>query len=286
MRGIIIDPVLSSSHGGYLTIDDTLIKNQFRLALFFWDKIDWPTNSMIHFVESEDLALLRQENILERTKVNLSFFDGSKQIETLTNIQNYVFLKRNIESPDCWGLQRYGHSLETILSFQETHKVLELELYNAIPIPHQNVPFEKILDFKRKYSDELIAFRTSMDELYQNIINSPDQLKSKQANIQRVEESIADLHNAMKSHNMLRSLLSQRITLKLNDLSDIGDLVSRGSTAFGALTAVGADKITAAIGAVAHAAIKVGVTKRKTLPMLPPYLQAYQYISKMEQELL
>ncbi|WP_365828072.1 DUF6236 family protein [Aeromonas media] len=51
---------------------------------------------------------------------------------------------------------------------------IEFELYDVLPIPAVDTPFDEILEFKNKRSDELSAFRCYIDEIIENIIASKD----------------------------------------------------------------------------------------------------------------
>jgi hypothetical protein len=75
--------------------------------------------------------------------------------------------------------------------------VMELELYQAIPVPLKDVPIEDILKFKDNRRDELLRFRHAMDTFYQKVIDSKDIPRAKTSAIEEIELSLLDITKVM-----------------------------------------------------------------------------------------
>jgi hypothetical protein len=46
---------------------------------------------------------------------------------------------------------------------------LNIDLYNCLPVPNVNNPIQKIVDFKKKYNEQFIRFRSILDDLNNKI---------------------------------------------------------------------------------------------------------------------
>lgn len=282
-RGIIITPPIRITKDGGLYIESSEITpQQLRLSLLFWDKIDWPDNNMISIGgETADLEFLSECGIFNRTKVHLS---GSfNQTTAMLQMQDAVLKEKNRLEPGMWSIERIGEELVP-MSGLTNQKSIQFELYDSIPVPHKDVPFHDILDFKEKYRSELIALRCLLDEMYLTIIQSPEPILAKHIALIRLTNAISDVHKAMESKSILRSLTDIKIVL--NDFNDFSDTVTRGYGAY-ELAKVGLnDSLTAGLVGVANAMFKISVKENPISKGLPKELKDYAYIAKIKQEFL
>ncbi|MGF1873291.1 hypothetical protein [Photobacterium indicum] len=73
-RGIIITQnysILNNGHG--LQMNGSVEPTNLRNYLLFWDKIDYPTNNMIHVGVGQDVDFLIQEGIAKLSQLKLNF---------------------------------------------------------------------------------------------------------------------------------------------------------------------------------------------------------------------
>lgn len=284
-RGIIVTPQVTIKDGGGLYAESSQITDhQIRMALFFWDKFDWPDNNVLSMGngETNDLDFLKQCGIFNRTQVNFKSFSGGAGI-VLLQMQDAVVKEKNKIDPGNWSIQRIGEELISEPSFTQNKKVIEFDLYNSIPLPSSDVPLNDILEFKVKHKVELLAFRVLMDEMYLSIINSPDQLTAKSAELLRLSMAILDLHKSMESASIKRSLLSCRIVL--NDFSDMWDVLTRGYGAYELINTTVGSELAAVLGA-ANAIFKISAKDAPLSKNLPVALKDYAYLSKIEREFM
>ncbi|PSU66018.1 DUF6236 family protein [Photobacterium phosphoreum] len=284
-RGIIVTPPVTIKAGGGLYVESSEITDhQIRMAVFFWDKFDWPDNNLISMGngETNDLLFLKECGIFNRTRININNFSGGAGT-ALLQIQDLVVKEKNKIEPGNWSIQRIGDELISSPSFTQPKKVIEFDLYNSIPLPSSDVPLNDILEFKEKHKSELLAFRMLMDEMYLNIINSPDQLSAKSAALLRLSVSISDLHKSMKSASIKRSLLSYRVVL--NDFSDMWDTITRGYGAYELVKTTVGDDLAAVLGA-ANALFKISAKQAPVSKNLPAALKDYAYLSKIERDFM
>lgn len=284
-RGIIISPPVKIINGGGLHAESSEIsEEQLRFSLLFWDKIDWPDNNIISMGNGDtpDLEFLSQCKIFSRTTVRFNSFSGGAGI-ALLQMQDTVLKEKNKLNPGMWSIERIGEDLIPVQGVTIQSKAIEFELYNCLPIPHREVPLNDILEFKEKYHSELLTFRCLMDEAYLSIINSPDAELAKRVAITRLSMAISDLHKAMQSKSMARSLLSYKVVL--NDFSDMWDTVTRGYGAYELLSGALGNELAGLVGSV-NAIFKISAKQQPMSQGLTKELKDYAYLAKIEQELL
>ncbi|MFT5033285.1 MAG: hypothetical protein ACI9OO_001217 [Bacteroidia bacterium] len=74
----------------------------------------------------------------------------------------------------------------------------------------RSTPLNDILEFKESHRDELIAFRTYLDELYQKIIASADIPRAKITELQRLETAIKDVNRVLNESKIRVALRSMK----------------------------------------------------------------------------
>jgi hypothetical protein len=278
-RGIIITPKFdfdgTTLHfPGLVGIDPVSL----RQYLLYWDKIDFPNNNLIGIGSSSDIQFLIDQNILSRTEIKFSNFHGNigygyiySQIEALK--------LKNRSEPGQWSLAQTGNHLFIPDDVSDETKTFEIELYNMLPVPSEFVSLDDIILFKNRYNDELIAFRSQMDELYLGIINSGDIPRARIMALTRLEQAIKDLNIVANESFASRLLSSLKVELNLPSLLATAITGSFTGAAFGLSPEIGA-----AIGATS-AAIKFDLSLTKKVRGLPKELKAYAYLHRIEREL-
>lgn len=192
-RGVVVSPYFtfdgSSLHfPGLVGIEPANLKHY----LLYWDKVEFPNNNMIHIADAPEFELLYQENVLQRTNINLSGFNGNIGFAYLI-AQAEAIRQLNEKNPGKWTLAQ--NSTKFVLPENMSIKTasIEFELYNILPSPGDDVSYDDLLEFKVRRKDELTTFRTCMDEIYLEITKSGDIPRSKNVAMAKLEKSISDL---------------------------------------------------------------------------------------------
>jgi hypothetical protein len=279
-RGIIITSPFTFD-GKALTAPYSGIEPVFlRQCLLFWDRIDWPDNNIISLgTVTPEIQFLIESKIMIRTRVSISGTIGNIG-HALLIMQEAAFEVHNNTEPGLWSLAQEGPNLVLPMKSFTDRKTIEIELYNYIPVPDKIVSLEDILNFKEKRRDELLSFRSLMDSLYAEIVNSKDVPRSKVAVIEKLQISIADLHRVMKESLIKRCLSTLKVELNLSDL--LKDTLLTGTAT---KIAFGISPEIAAIIGFSTSAIKIGW---KIVPFgkrVPPNLRDYAYLYHLEREL-
>ena len=218
-RGIVISPDFHFLPNGSTYFEAASDADELRKYLLYWDKIDVPLTTMVLF-ESSDFDFLGDVGVLTRTPFSTSdvrlmqIRDSYKMtlpkeagIEILLG-HEHVFHEMCKKEPGAWSKAQMSTAL---LSKNEVNReAVEFELYNAIPVPNAATPLNDILEFKESHRDELIAFRTYLDELYQKIIASADIPRAKITELQRLETAIKDVNRVLNESKIRVALRSMK----------------------------------------------------------------------------
>lgn len=165
----------------------------------YWDKVVIPTTNLIHLAVPQEEELLTT-GVVTRPRVPFSgTFNGELMARAQLSAQTAVAkdLIKNDRTVD-WALHQIG--TEIIVPDNESieKQLIHVDLVNSLPVPNGDVPFPDILEFKERRKDELTQLHNAIDDLYLEILSSPDpNLKSKKA-ISQFKESIETLDKVTK----------------------------------------------------------------------------------------
>ena len=205
-RGLIVSPPIQVMENGSFDVKDSnLSRALIKSALFFWDRIDAPSNNVFHIEQgSPEIKFLESEGILQKSFSRLSGPGNGGEIMLASNLSAFHALEE--KNPGQWSMA----SGENSLSFPEQEKVENrgfiFELHNTIPVPHEDVPFEDILEYKLRRFDELMALRHHLEEIYQKIASSPDQPLAEKTQFEKLDQALSDHIKASRESGMNLSL--------------------------------------------------------------------------------
>lgn len=219
-RGIVISPDFHFLPNGSTFFEAATDPDELRKYLLYWDKMEVPLTTYVLF-ECSDFDYLSNVGVLSRTPFSTSnvrmmhIRDSYKMtlpkeagVEILLG-HEHVFHEMCKKEPGAWSKAQMS---TTLLSKNEIKREsIEFELYNAIPVPRTDIPLNDILEFKESHKDELSAFRTYLDDLYQKIISSADIPRAKITELQRLEDAIKDVYRVLEESKIkvvLRSMKS------------------------------------------------------------------------------
>lgn len=199
-RGLVISCPIAIS-GNSLSIKTTALDPQeLRFALLFWDKLDFPTNNLIQVQLGQDAQFLASEGILNRTKVQVLGRGDMAQGFAQAHVQAYRILDKH--EPGVWSLGTGDNAISFLDADVENDRGALIRLYQAIPVPDKDVPFQDILEFRSKRSAELLALRHHLEAIYQRIVAAGDGALALNTEIGALEQAIADHVKASKESKM------------------------------------------------------------------------------------
>lgn len=272
-RGVILPPpVTLTADGGIM--GSGFDRKRIDAALLYWDAIEYPSSQMIEFGSTEIDALV-QMGVVSRSRVQFSgSWTGGESVEAA---HDATVRELKAQSPGRWS-----HFLipnERVTS-AHTHEVMTVRLFETLPLPPSDLPFEELLDFRQNRIDELRALRTHVDELADVIAASTD---GEAALIRKIDSLHASLRAA-------RAVTSERfggfIGLKIAPSFSLTDALKAGATSFGLLAVATGGPSTVALGGAAIAAGLQGLGLSIEKTGGEPDLGPLKYAVSIENELV
>ena len=141
------------------------------------------------------------------------------------------------------------------------------------------MPIQEILEFKLKRRDELIAFRTAMDQLYLDIINANDIPRAKNSALNKVDLVLADL-NSVANESWAKKLLTS-LKVEIN----VPNLITNAAIGSGLALSIGFSPTAGAAIGAATAAIKFDLGLTTGVKNIPNELKDFAYLYRIETEL-
>jgi len=187
-RGLVISSPITIESGSFRG-GGGLDPQELRFSLLFWDKLDFPTNNLIH-ISDQTADFLQQTGMLKRTRVQVVGQGDIAQAFLAAHL--HAFRKLDRDEPSVWSLGTGNNSVSFPERELEDGRGVLVRLYDAIPVPEKDVPLQDILEFRAKRRDELLALRYHLDSIYQRIIAAGDGQLALQSEIGALEKSIAD----------------------------------------------------------------------------------------------
>ena len=156
-----------------------------------------------------------------------------------------------------------------------------LSLYNCLPVPAIDTPFETILDFKERRSSELEAFRNLLDDMYKDILSHPDAEFAKRKSIENIENALIDIDRTLKESKIERTFKNMTAQINVSKFIDAGFKLVAG-TVLGQNLGLG--KLSGIVG-LGLSAINITQTLSKTPRCLPPEETDYAYLFYAKKEI-
>ena len=243
LRGCQVGKInnMEESNSIELLIKEEHIKNY----LFYWDKIAIPKifhNNEYCFapmMENESIkTLLTEKKLSIDISYNVTTIPTDKQaIVNLTNVfsdsQIRLYKVLNEQTDDRWCIGQLGNEIISS-SFKNSSnmELVEIMLYNSLPLPHPNTHIDDILNFKQKRLDELYNLRFAIDELKDNIKNSSNTVDEFKKSIEKIQQRIIVLDKVMYENKIHKIYKNLNLFISLNEqtiipaLSTLGGVIS------------------------------------------------------------
>lgn len=296
-RGIMLLPDLFEGESPGLKVTENGIEGpamripsmwrpeQVRFGLCFWDRIAWPSISIMPSSSSTDMDFLESAGVLVRPKAILvpNLISPGKGFAE-TYFRAYQDLEE--KEPGQWSLSASAeYDLKSFLGDRLVpDRGITVSLHQAIPIPTGNVALEDLLEFKQKRTDELDALRKELDSYKQLVTSATDRAEVFATQRDRIDVACVDLITVIRE---------KKIPIYLSDMSFEIDLKgSAVATMIDATIALsdnldlhGVNKYLAILGVTALSSIKLksgsGIRSNKTKLRQ----NSFRYVYHLHQEL-
>ena len=261
-KGIIAAPARVFGNGTQFRFDRVLTREDLRYLLLYWDKVVIPTTNLVHVGLPEEEELLAT-GVFTRPRVAFSgSFDGEAiaKAQALAQTQIARDLVAKDSSTD-WVIHQLGDGI--ILPDTETiqRQLIRVNLVQALPVPNADATVADILDFKFRRRDEFLQLHEVIDELYIEVLRSPDQSLSGKQAVSRFTASIASLDKVSSERWKSTSKFDLTAELNIKGTSIVAGAAS--GAAFDFFTSLYTIPVGTLVGAFASL-IKVKAVSAKT----------------------
>ena len=192
-RGLIIStPIQIDTANLSFSAQGGLDPSELRFSLLYWDKLVHPRSNLIGFGGGDDAQFLVSAGVLSQPTY---MYRGGDITSIVLDTYMAAFSDLENREPGVWSLSQGEKSLFVNNSAANLidESGISLELIRAIPVPAADVPLNEILEFKEKRKDELMIFRAHIDQLVNEIQNSPARTNAFNRIAKEVDAACIDL---------------------------------------------------------------------------------------------
>jgi hypothetical protein len=192
-RGIIANPGIINPLPGGFQMERAITIEEISYYILYWDKVVIPGNNLVY------IGIPQEEELISCGAITrpLVQFNGSFQGDMVTNAilscQGIVAKELAKDRKVDWVLHQAGKDLCIDAAYTEKKELLRFDLVNSLPVPLEGTPLNEILEFRNKRKSELSQLHSLLDELYIDILKSPDQSLAAQQASHRLSTHIRDL---------------------------------------------------------------------------------------------
>lgn len=253
-----------------------LAPSDLRRYALYWDRLDFPDNKLIGIASSPEVDYLATAGVLGRTRVVVRQSGNVGALYVLAQFE--AFQQLSAKDPGLWTIGQSAADFYAPREVSAPSRGIEVELYEALPTPPDNVALSDVLEFKHRRVSELGALRANLDDLYLEINKAGDIPRAKTAALDRLGQTVADLNRVANETWPSRVMSSVKVEL------NIPDIAAKASAGLVIALSVGVPgSVGAAIGAAA-ASIKISINEMMA-PRLPNGLRDFAYVYRQLNEL-
>lgn len=195
-RGVIAAPGIIRPLPNGFVMERSISAEELRYYLLYWDRVVIPANNLVYIgIPEEDI--LMETGVISRPKIEFrGSFQGDQVTAAILSCQGIVAKELVQTKTIDWVLHQIGDSLSLLPKFTSQQETIRVSLMNALPVPDGGVPVHEIMDFKYRRKDELGELHDSIDELYFEVLNSPDKGLATSQTVSRLQTAIHNLDAA------------------------------------------------------------------------------------------
>ncbi|WP_397605398.1 DUF6236 family protein [Sphingorhabdus sp.] len=272
-RGAVMIPAggLSASGGGVNVGSTEFDPDVVRAALLFFDRIDYPSNSMIQ-IGHECPEGLENWSGFQRSRVNLS---GPLIPEVTSESVGEVFTSLEQREQGRWAVAR--GPTQSVLPVERLSPLagFQIRLENALPVPDRSVSYDEVLSFKSRHSSELLALRGYLDELAVEVSNGGFSSFAQTVSFEKFDRALVDYAEVSRQANFLKRLFSVDISFSVSDA--MKSILAGAAATTAGMTGLQSLGFAAAMGLSAS----VGLKRRSDSDKVSPF----DYVFRAETEM-
>lgn len=209
-RGIVLSPPFQKRLQGGITVKsgEYMPSQELRKYLLYWDEIDYVDNGLLHLPAGPEIDFLVESGLATRSAIEFSGGRSSGNGEFFIEAQQTAFLHHDSEEPGAWSLAQPVS--EPFFINAMISSAIEYELWNVLPVPRSEVPLHKILKFKERRRDELLALRVYLDDMHNAIVSSGDLPRSRNQQLTKLYLALKDIDMVLDEFGVGKAVSSLR----------------------------------------------------------------------------
>jgi hypothetical protein len=192
-RGVIAAPdIIRPLEQGFV-MERSISKEELRYYILYWDKVVIPGNNLVYIAVPEEEELIASQAIVRPRVQFQGTYQGSQVTDAVLGCQTLVAERLVQDKTADWVLHQVGDSLALPPNFASQRDTIRVALANVLPVPDAEIPVHEILKFKQNRKDELTELHDSLDELYFEVLNSPDEGLATKKAVLRFQSAIQNI---------------------------------------------------------------------------------------------
>jgi hypothetical protein len=173
---------------------------ELRYYTLYWDQVLIPGNNLVYIAIPDEEQWIAAGAISRPRVAFQGAFKGDQLTHALLSCQNLVASEMRTKAPlTDWVIHQVGDDVVVPEEIATTKEVVRVSFLSALPVPTEPTPIYDLLEFKHTYRAEFVGLHESMDDLYLEVLRSPDPSLSHRKAIARFKESIGNVSGAVRN---------------------------------------------------------------------------------------
>lgn len=258
-RGVVAAQAIVHRLPRGFQIERSISAEDLRFYVLYWDHVVIPGNNLIYVRVPEEEELIAA-GAISRPRVQFTGrFEGDQVATALLGCQGIVATQLAKEADTDWVVHQFGEDVLSLPGASEEVSALRIAVASVLPVPPGDLPIAEVLEFKQRKHSELRALHDCLDELYFDILKTPDRELGSRKLISNLRGEIESLGSGKVDVAAWRKFnLSVEFNVRPKDMI-LGIAAGAGIAATAGWTV----PLAAAVGAVASV-IEVRFSKTNT----------------------
>lgn len=199
-RGVIAAPGVIRPLPSGFTLERTLSVEELCYYTLYWDQVLIPGNNLVYVSIPDEEQWIAAGAIARPRVAFQGSFKGDQITHALLSCQNLVAAEVREKTPlTDWVMHQVGDDIAVPDDIATNKQAIRVALVRALPVPTEPVPIYDLLEFKHTYRTEFAALHEAMDELYLEVLRSPDPGLTHGRAVERFKESIGSVSGTVKT---------------------------------------------------------------------------------------
>lgn len=217
-RGVIASPGIMHRIPAGLRMERSISPSELNFYTLYWDHVVIPGNNLIYVgVPNEDE--LMKAGVLSRPRVQFSgTYAGDQVTDAVLGCQALVAAELTKSSDEDWVIHQFGGDIVLPPTASSEVPALRLALASVLPVPPADVNTDDVLEFKITHRDMLRTLHDVLDNIYLEILQSPDQSLASRKAVSTLKDEIRALNEVTRKRNWPTFDLSIEFNLTPKDV--------------------------------------------------------------------